>query len=307
MPPKMFNGPADPTIAAKAQEQLANASVEEQEPEEPSLFDTMKNTVSKGINQVGAATDWAKNKGLNTGVRTLAHANDAAAPDWAKKIHKKFVGATPEEVANAANFNDKVNDAKLALEMGKITSEQYEEIVKQEGQNAGLDNNYSEAEGAAPTPAPTPEQEYKAQSILEAWKDGKIDKSTRDYLIANTLSTAAGNIGRLFNNIGAAYSGGTIDNNQDQSLWSQEQAKLLNPDAMDSRKMNRARIAAQNINNMNAGDRRSVAAKIKKQLDKVDPTSMEGERLYNLYNKIMGGGQMSMLDMLGSGIMELFE
>jgi len=325
---KLFNGPADPAMAAKAKEQLKEAQTKPYEPadlvEAGNYFDSnefkafpMQKQLEE-YDRVGkmfpdtlgqaaankfaeyADTDEFKNlpkaEQFKLGNKYMPD-TFKYSPDLAK-IQRDAIKGDPEAIATLKEieegYTENYNEANGVKEPAT-------EVENKKGEIS------SEGSQSEATPQVTPAQEYKAQSILEAWRDGKIDKSTKDYLIANTLATAAGNIGRLFNNVGAAYSGGTIDNNQEQSLWAQEQAKQLNPEAMDSRKMNRARIAAQNINNMNASDRRSVAAKIKKELDKVDPTSMEGERLYNLYNKIMGGGQMSILDMLGSGIMDLFE
>lgn len=55
--------------------------------------------------------------------------------------------------------------------------------------------------------------------IIDALKNGDIDKGTAAYFMIDSLSKLARNTGRDIGNIGAQFSGGTIDNNYDESLW----------------------------------------------------------------------------------------
>lgn len=64
-------------------------------------------------------------------------------------------------------------------------------------------------------------QSYKLRSIQDAYLAGDLDKSSRDYLIADTLSNFTRNLGRDMGNVAAAYSGGSVNNERDQSLWEQ--------------------------------------------------------------------------------------
>lgn len=68
---------------------------------------------------------------------------------------------------------------------------------------------------------------YGPKSILKAYYDGDIDKSTRDYMLADTIAKFARNTGKDIGNIGAQFSGGTIDNNKETSAWEGRNAEML--------------------------------------------------------------------------------
>ena len=69
-----------------------------------------------------------------------------------------------------------------------------------------------------------------ARSIWDAWlngefgdKDSDSAKKERDYLILDAIGTFAKNAGRQLGNVGAQYTGGSIDNDEDTSAWEQKQ------------------------------------------------------------------------------------
>ena len=65
-------------------------------------------------------------------------------------------------------------------------------------------------------------------SIWDAYRNGKIDKETAGYFTIDAIATLAKNLGRSIGNVGAQFSGGTIDNGHDESKWGQRQNALLN-------------------------------------------------------------------------------
>lgn len=67
---------------------------------------------------------------------------------------------------------------------------------------------------------------FALKSIFQAYKDGDIDESTRDYMVIDAIATFAKNMGKDFQNIAAAYTGGTIDNERADSLWDQRNKQL---------------------------------------------------------------------------------
>lgn len=82
---------------------------------------------------------------------------------------------------------------------------------------APKDNPGKGKKGAISTVKSSP---YKLKSIMDAFNDGEIDKSTRDFLIVDTLSKFARSIGKDISNIGAAYTGGAIqDSTPEETLW----------------------------------------------------------------------------------------
>jgi len=72
------------------------------------------------------------------------------------------------------------------------------------------------------------EQAYKqtAKSIWDAYANGDIDKSTRDYLWMNSLATFASNMGDEANKVAAAYGGGVASPENAESIWEQRQNEM---------------------------------------------------------------------------------
>ena len=64
-------------------------------------------------------------------------------------------------------------------------------------------------------------------SIWDAYRAGEIDKETAGYFTIDAIATLAKNLGRSIGNVGAQFSGGTIDNGHDESKWGQRQKAVL--------------------------------------------------------------------------------
>lgn len=75
-----------------------------------------------------------------------------------------------------------------------------------------------------------PKERYNKSmmSIWDAYRNGDIDKETAGYFTIDAIATLAKNLGRSVGNVGAQFSGGTIDNGHDESKWGQRQNALLN-------------------------------------------------------------------------------
>lgn len=65
-------------------------------------------------------------------------------------------------------------------------------------------------------------------SIWDAYRNGEISKETAGYFTIDAIANLAKNLGRSIGNVGAQFSGGTIDNGHDESAWGQRQNALLN-------------------------------------------------------------------------------
>ena len=70
---------------------------------------------------------------------------------------------------------------------------------------------------------------YKSSmyGIIDAMKNGDINPSTGIYFMLDALSKAARNTGIDIGNIGAQFSGGTVRNDYQDSLWSQRRNKMF--------------------------------------------------------------------------------
>ena len=63
--------------------------------------------------------------------------------------------------------------------------------------------------------------------IIDAMKNGDVDPSTGVYFMLDALSKAARNTGIDIGNIGAQFSGGTVRDDYQDSLWSQRRNKMF--------------------------------------------------------------------------------
>ena len=74
-----------------------------------------------------------------------------------------------------------------------------------------------------------PDKNYKKSmmSIWDAYRAGLIDKETAGYFTIDAIATLAKNLGRSIGNVGAQFSGGTIDNGHDESKWGQRQNAVM--------------------------------------------------------------------------------
>ena len=72
-------------------------------------------------------------------------------------------------------------------------------------------------------------KKYKSSmyGIIDAMKNGDIDPSTGIYFMLDALSKAARNTGIDIGNIGAQFSGGTVRNDYQDSLWNQRRSKMF--------------------------------------------------------------------------------
>ena len=73
------------------------------------------------------------------------------------------------------------------------------------------------------------DKKYKSSmyGIIDAMKNGDIDPSTGIYFMLDALSKAARNTGIDIGNIGAQFSGGTVRDDYQDSLWSQRRNKMF--------------------------------------------------------------------------------
>ena len=134
--------------------------------------------------------------------------------------------AAAEQGIESLNIPGKVSEIPTTGEIDKEAIDKGEAI--------------SNANVVANTPSQTPIEQkaknkykYQSRSIWDAYYNGDFGepgseeaKNTRNYFIIDAVANFAKNLGRNVGNIGAQYSGGTIDNNEDVSKWSQVQDTL---------------------------------------------------------------------------------
>lgn len=97
------------------------------------------------------------------------------------------------------------------------------EIKPEEGNTGG---NSGAKEPESKKQEAKAESRYKIRSIMDAYNEGILDEKSRDYLIVDTLSKFARNMGKDISNIGAAYTGGSQNNEREDSIWSKRNEEM---------------------------------------------------------------------------------
>lgn len=120
-------------------------------------------------------------------------------------------------------------DAKVEEEMKKAEAAQ----AQIDGTDGAITDSVSEA--VQPKESDTPKQAQakgkynkSMMSIWDAYRNGDIDKETAGYFTIDAIATLAKNLGRSIGNVGAQFSGGTIDNGHDESMWEQRRDSMFN-------------------------------------------------------------------------------
>lgn len=146
--------------------------------------------------------------------------------------------AAPED-PNAGNRDIESLKKKLRAEYAN-DNEGYKQALAREG----IDSEVHETNGV--------------QSIQQAYYSGKIDKNTRDYMMADAIAKFARNTGRDIGNIGAQFTGGAINNNYETSEWDKRNSAL-----------------AANETTARMAEQKGSEADIKRQSDKLDIAAKE--------------------------------
>lgn len=146
-----------------------------------------------------------------------------------------------------------------------------------------------------------PNSVYKMKSIQQAYYDGDIDKSTRDYMVIDTIAKFARNTGKDIGNIAAAYSGGTVNNEREQSAWDARNAEMMkqgisseattveNSDKNVERALQRIQQTAGNLKNEQGNFSLQAARALKDAYDKAPNSSTIKYLLAGLMSDVADG------------------
>ena len=154
----------------------------------------------------------------------------------------KAIGATKEELDYMLQNGQISRDAYEKQIAALQTPEAQEEMVRGEkkaDENVWDSSNREVADSVTDVATPKKDDPQEVQngknrynkammSIWDAYRAGEIDKETAGYFTIDAIATLAKNLGRSIGNVGAQFSGGTIDNGHDESKWGQRQGALLN-------------------------------------------------------------------------------
>ena len=111
------------------------------------------------------------------------------------------------------------NDYVSPAETSNGTSEDKSKSKSESNTESKTENKPSKQEAKQ-------DSRYKIRSIMDAYNEGILDEKSRDYLIVDTLSKFARNMGKDLSNIGAAYTGGSQNNEREDSIWSKRNEEM---------------------------------------------------------------------------------
>lgn len=114
-----------------------------------------------------------------------------------------------------------VNTAKEKLEgvQGALTGNNKSEETTDENGEAEEGLNTYGSTSSTEEADDTPYKPKRAYSIWDAYKKGMIDKGGATYYTIDSIANFLKNTGRGIGNVGAQFTGGTVDNNESQSEW----------------------------------------------------------------------------------------
>ena len=164
----------------------------------------------------------------NKGDDHINNPNALDTSDITKLGKEQLASVQTEDNMNPAAYSISNDDRVQMMKDAGISPEKIENEV-----NTTMSDSVSDA--VTPKENDTPKQaEAKGKynksmmSIWDAYRNGDIDKETAGYFTIDAIATLAKNLGRSVGNVGAQFSGGTIDNGHDESKWGQRQNALLN-------------------------------------------------------------------------------
>lgn len=205
--------------AVKANEEAKNA-------EKPKSF---KENVKTFEDNVNAAIENKDNYAKDDELAEQSKKQVGAVQGQAEKPAEAFMETQKEK----ENENFEVGE-----EVGNVVSEVVSKNPTDENVEAGKNviETVSEAEDIAIPRAYDTKKEKTAKkaynkataSIWDAYYNGDIDKSTAVYFTIDAIAKLAGNLGKRIGNVGAQFTGGTIDNNFETSDWENRRDQLLN-------------------------------------------------------------------------------
>lgn len=176
----------------------------------------------------------------NIGV--LDNTPQAPKENYSDVDNQKTEGATKEELDYMLQ-NGQISRAAYEKEIAALkTPEVQEEIT--EGEKKADENDWDSSErpddfqlgdkvdikksDSDKDKASKKRYNKSMMSIWDAYNNGLIDKETAGYFTIDALATLAKNLGRSIGNVGAQFSGGTIDQGHDESMWEQRKNEIFN-------------------------------------------------------------------------------
>ena len=144
------------------------------------------------------------------------------------ELEKQITGQSTAAQNQAIKPGEKA-ERRLAEE-GKLPEETKQTITEELGGAGGNASSAGETNSDDSDKDKASKKKYNQSmmSIWDAYHNGLIDKETAGYFTIDALATLAKNLGRSIGNVGAQFSGGTIDQGHDESMWEQRRNEIFN-------------------------------------------------------------------------------
>lgn len=174
-----------------------------------------------------------------------------------------------KNVSAASTPEDKVNqEMKVAQEKQDIIDGATEEKPEVESVTENV------TEESKPETEAKKKYNKSMMSIWDAYRNGLIDKDTAGYFTIDALANAAKNMGRSIGNVGAQFTGGSIDNGQDESMWDQRKDKIFNAELQgESESIDNYENTLKKYNLTKASTVNDLLSTVKKDIDKLDDSN----------------------------------
>ncbi len=174
-----------------------------------------------------------------------------------------------QNVSAASTPDDKVEkEMKIAQEKQDIIDNATDEKPEVE---SVIEN---ETEESKPETEAKKKYNKSMMSIWDAYRNGLIDKNTAGYFTIDALANAAKNMGRSIGNVGAQFTGGSIDNGHDESMWDQRKDKIFNAELQgESESIDNYENTLKKYNLTKASTVNDLLSTVKKDIDKLDDSN----------------------------------
>jgi len=171
-----------------------------------------------------------------------------------------------KNVSAASTPEDKINqEMKVAQEKQNIIDDVPEEKPEVESVTENV------TEESKPETEAKKRYNKSMMSIWDAYRNGLIDKNTAGYFTIDALANAAKNMGRSIGNVGAQFTGGSIDNGHDESMWDQRKDKIFNAELQgESESIDNYENTLKKYNLTKASTVNNLLSTVKKDIDKLD-------------------------------------
>ena len=163
---------------------------------------------------------------------------DQFEQEKAKRRDTRAIGATKEELDDMLQ-NGLISKYAYDKQIAALKTPEVQEAMARGEKKAdetvwdptdrdASDDDGDDDDGGGGEGGPNENYKKSMMSIWDAYRAGLIDKETAGYFTIDAIATLAKNLGRSIGNVGAQFSGGTIDNGHDESKWGQRQKAVLN-------------------------------------------------------------------------------